>query len=442
MSRPGKLIVGSNGFSLVELLVVIVVIGILVAVAMRSMDVAVEDVRQVRTEREMEMLAHAITGDPSLTQAGERSDFGYVGDVGAFPPNLLALKQNPGGYSTWDGPYLQAGYTEDNNGYALDEWGTSYQYSGGTTISSTGSGSTITKKIADATDDYLINRFNGTIYDGAGNTPGTDYADSIDVEVTIPNGSGATQTKVYATSSSGSFTLDSIPVGKHPLRIIFTPEPDTLFRYVSIMPRHKSSKVFRFYEAHFGGESGGGGLSGPDTLINADFDSDDEGFNYSDDEFRGTSEPYYASGSRSNYGGYSGGRLDVDLGGVNDNDITNMSGGWSIDFTLAATADVELSFHYNLTQDREYENDEYSQVLASIDGTLFGSPPNDYIDQINGNGSGGSDISTGWQTFAITVPSLSAGTYTLTIGGFNNKKTTVSEQTEVYIDDVLLIAQY
>ena len=82
----------SAGFSLIELLVMIVIVGILAAIAMQSMLGVVVDTRQVKTEREMEMLARAIVGDPNELQAGRRADFGYVGDVGAFPPDLEALR--------------------------------------------------------------------------------------------------------------------------------------------------------------------------------------------------------------------------------------------------------------------------------------------------------------------------------------------------------------
>ena len=150
-----------SGFSLIEMLVVIVVIGILAAVAMQSMTSTVQDVRQVRTEQEMEMLATAIVGNPGITQNNRRSDFGYVGDVGAFPPNLQALYQNPGGYATWDGPYLPPSYTQDSIGFKTDEWGRLYSYNGGVTISSTGSGSTISKKVTDTPGDYLLNTING-----------------------------------------------------------------------------------------------------------------------------------------------------------------------------------------------------------------------------------------------------------------------------------------
>ncbi len=253
-----------TGFSLIELLVVVVVIGILAAIAMQAMNVTVEDIRRTRTEREMEMLASAIVGDPAITNGGVRSDFGYFGDIGAFPANLQALYQNPGSYATWDGPYLPPGFSQDNTGFKTDEWGTAYSYSGGVTITSSGSGSTITKKIADATSDYLLNQLKGTIKDVNDSLPGSTYDDSVDIKITIPDGSGGTVTKTYHPDSTGVFTLDSLPVGKHALRIIYTPNVDTLFRYVTILPRHRSSTAneYLFAATHFSGISS----CNPDTL--------------------------------------------------------------------------------------------------------------------------------------------------------------------------------
>ena len=63
-----------------------------------------------------------------------------------------------------------------------------------------------------------------------------------------------------------------------------------------------------------------------------------------------------------------------------------MSGGWERTFTLAAPTDVALSFWYNLSQ-VDSESDELSQVLLSVDGTLVGQPPNDYVDQVAGGGT-------------------------------------------------------
>ena len=143
----------SRGFSLIELIVVILVLGIVASIAMKSMTASVDDMRRSGTEREMEILAKAIVGDPAMIQNGGRVDFGYVGDVGAFPSNLQALYQNPGGYSTWHGPYLPPGFDQDSTGFKLDEWGQPYAYSGGITITSSGGGTAMTKKIADAGSD-------------------------------------------------------------------------------------------------------------------------------------------------------------------------------------------------------------------------------------------------------------------------------------------------
>jgi prepilin-type N-terminal cleavage/methylation domain-containing protein len=239
-----------TGFSLIEMLVVIIVIGILASVAMQSMTATMQDVRRVKTEREMAVLAEAIAGNPALTQAGVRSDFGYVGDVGAFPPNLEALRQNPGGFSTWDGPYLPPNLAEDNAGYLLDEWGSAYSYNG-ITIASTGSGSTITRRIAESTGDYLLNRSSGTIKDAAEANPGAAYDDSVDIVITIPNGVGGMLSKAYHPGADGTFVLDSLPVGEHRLDIIFVPTADTLHRYVTVLPRNKLQHHYRFAEAYF-----------------------------------------------------------------------------------------------------------------------------------------------------------------------------------------------
>jgi hypothetical protein len=139
-------------------------------------------------------------------------------------------------------------------------------------------------------------------------------------------------------------------------------------------------------------------------------------------------------------GGFSGGALRVRLGGENSNTINGISGGWRRTFTLSSARTVILSFRYNLDQGPDYESDEFSQVLASIDGVLVTNGSADYIAQVTGNGNGGSSVTTGWQQFQKSLGTLPAGTHTVILGGYNNKKDGQSERTTILIDDVAVTA--
>lgn len=257
----------NSGLSLIELLVIIVVVSILVAVAMQSMTSSVEDMRRVATEREMEALAQAIVGNPSLVSGGARSDFGYVGDIGALPPNLQALRTNPGGWATWDGPYLSPGFAQDTTGYLADEWGQAYGYAG-VTITSTGSGTTLTRQLADSPNDYLNNTYRGIVRDAADSVPGPIYRDSVAVVITIPNGSGGLSTSSRPPDADGSFSITGVPAGMHLVRVIYLPEVDTLMRYVTVLPRHRNDPVdlYRFTGEYFAG-SGAPGYTPGLTLV-------------------------------------------------------------------------------------------------------------------------------------------------------------------------------
>jgi len=174
-------------------------------------------------------------------------------------------------------------------------------------------------------------------------------------------------------------------------------------------------------------------------LLDAGFDTDAGGLVYEDDPFRGTTEPFYADGTYEPGGGFTGGGLRVFLGGIDPADIIGMSGGWRYDFSLPLARRLTLSFRHNMTQDGSYENDEFSQVLLSFDGTLIGTPPDDYIAQIVGDGNNGPDLSSGWQQFEIDLGFVPAGAHSLVLGGYNNQKTQTSEWTEVLFDDSVLM---
>jgi len=174
-------------------------------------------------------------------------------------------------------------------------------------------------------------------------------------------------------------------------------------------------------------------------IFEAAFDGSADGFIYLDDTFRGTSQPNYASGLLEFGGGFSGDGLLVTLGGINAEEIIGMSGGWVIPFNLPVAAELELTFRYNLTMSGPYETDEFSEVLVLVDGTLIGQGAFDFVARLVGDGQGsGSEISTGWVQVTLQTGSLAPGAHSVIIGGYNNKKTTDDEMTNIRIDDVKL----
>jgi hypothetical protein len=167
------------------------------------------------------------------------------------------------------------------------------------------------------------------------------------------------------------------------------------------------------------------------ALYSQSFDSSQGSFDYEDDLFRNTSQPYYAQGDYVANGGYSGGGLLVDLGGIDSVDIKDgMSGGWSSNFAVPTDALIRLSMRYRLITNN-YDADECGQALVAIDGQIVSVDGNDYVHQLCGDGD------SGWRQASVDI-SVSAGTHQLAIGAFNNKKTGEKEHTELFIDDVII----
>ncbi|MCD6248706.1 MAG: prepilin-type N-terminal cleavage/methylation domain-containing protein [candidate division Zixibacteria bacterium] len=225
-----------NGYTLIELILVLVIIGIITTVGLNSLTEVNQTNRFEETRFEMDRLAAAIVGDPSLVSGGVRTDFGYVGDVGSLPLNLNALTTNPGGYATWSGPYYGDEFSTDGSSasFKLDAWGRAYTYSGGTTITSTGGATTLTRNLAINTDDLLNNNVTVVVYDLDHTPPGATYRDSVRVVLSYPNGGGSVTNSSVTPRSDGSAFFDSIPIGIHLVRIVYVPTADTLQRKIVV----------------------------------------------------------------------------------------------------------------------------------------------------------------------------------------------------------------
>jgi len=264
ITRPVRL-TDEGGYSLIELVVVLIIIGILATVAMRSLTAVNNTVRAEDTKSELQNIAYAIAGNPELTSGGARTDYGYVGDIGALPPDLDALVSNPGGYATWRGPYLRDAFssTAGDTYYKVDAWGGSYTYSGGITIASNGGGTPLTRRIANSTDDLLRNSAALVVTDVDNTPPGTSYQDSVRLVLHYPDGGGGLTTRTTGLRPDGSAEFDSIPIGVHTLDMIYLPTADTLRRRIAISP---GKDYYAHLQLHEDLWSGGGGGSGPSPI--------------------------------------------------------------------------------------------------------------------------------------------------------------------------------
>jgi prepilin-type N-terminal cleavage/methylation domain-containing protein len=138
-----------GGFTLIELIIIIVVLGILAAVAAPKFANILEGSKAAATREELQTMKEAIIGNLQVVSSGVVIDRGFVGDVGFVPSQLVDLVVKPGSVSVynrltrlgWNGPYVDG----DGNEYLTDAWGGAYSYDPvGRKIVSTGGPDSIT----------------------------------------------------------------------------------------------------------------------------------------------------------------------------------------------------------------------------------------------------------------------------------------------------------
>jgi general secretion pathway protein G len=110
MRRSQKLLkaAGRGGFTLIEILLVVVIIGILAAVAVPRLGGRVKQSQVAAAKASIEAIGTAIRL--------------YELDNGDYPSSLQALLSNPGGAQNWRGPYLEKANLND-------AWGNPFVYS-------------------------------------------------------------------------------------------------------------------------------------------------------------------------------------------------------------------------------------------------------------------------------------------------------------------------
>ncbi len=129
-----------------------------------------------------------------------------------------------------------------------------------------------------------------------------------------------------------------------------------------------------------------GGTGEGAVIVENNFDAGVGQFQFVRDVF-GASPPQYVDSTlaESSPGNR---RAVIILGGVDNADIVNMSGGWQTNFNLSAPADIEIEFTYRIIQQPDYESDEFTQAIVDVDGQST------LVDTLTGNGNGGGQLNS------------------------------------------------
>jgi prepilin-type N-terminal cleavage/methylation domain-containing protein len=215
-----------RGFTLLELVVVIAVIGILVAAVTPSVVQRIMDGRIDETRAEAQSLYEGMVGKPSDGR------FGFVGDLGRLPSSFSELAQQGGlpAYTTnttrgvgmgWRGPYVNIGTTA--NDYLTDAFGRAY------TGASTG-------QVRSAGPDGIAGNADDIVYPPAAPTiagtvtatvktisGGKTLVDPAGYRVDLLYANGGVETSL--ADGVSPFSFSNVPMGVHAIRVVKTVNP-------------------------------------------------------------------------------------------------------------------------------------------------------------------------------------------------------------------------
>ena len=220
-----------SGFTLIEIIMVIVILGIVATMSIDSLTNNLSEDKFEATLQEMRAIRNALVGDPTILTDSVRSDFGYLGDLGGIPTNvqgLSALVTNPAlpawAIDTtvrigrgWNGPYISEADT--GTSITTDAWGTAYVYDSTATpptLISRGSDGAVggTGMAADITMQIPNNVYKATVF-GVIVDAGALWSGTAQVEMNFPDGNGGlTQTlQNVVAGDNGAFNFTNIPIG-------------------------------------------------------------------------------------------------------------------------------------------------------------------------------------------------------------------------------------
>ncbi len=129
-----------KGFTLINLIIIVIVMSIIAAVSVELLTVSEEDRMRELTLKRINSIMEAIYGDTDIIP---QTYFGYVADIGELPTSLSDLIYDTGD-PNWNGPYLFSDFDDINPQDLIeDAYGNLFEYDMETGTISTAEGSVI-----------------------------------------------------------------------------------------------------------------------------------------------------------------------------------------------------------------------------------------------------------------------------------------------------------
>jgi general secretion pathway protein G len=238
MISPLQISKTQAGFTLVELLMVIAILGVLTVMSLVPISNTIEEGRFQETLQKMQTIRNSIVGDPAIVENGIRTSFGFIGDIGAIPTagqGIAALVTKPVALPAWsvdstvrfglgwNGPYLTSATAGTD--FTLDAWGRPFVYSPASsppTLVSYGADGIAggTGFDSDITVELPVALQTSTVYGFISNSAKPFIGDAV-VEINYPDGAGVlkTDTATVVPVDKGKFSFPGIPLGKRSVTV-------------------------------------------------------------------------------------------------------------------------------------------------------------------------------------------------------------------------------
>ena len=110
--------------------------------------------------------------------------------------------------------------------------------------------------------------------------------------------------------------------------------------------------------------------------LNANFDSNEDGFKYAPDTFNNTAKPNFSTGS---YETTRTGTAFLGFSWVPAARVVSTSGGWSRNFSVDQDGMAQVTLSFRLLMDQGYETNEFGEVILEIDGIRHGNDVNNSL---------------------------------------------------------------